>query len=260
LAEAFGNEVLVQTIFDIGMYDASDTEYYLSQGHRVVAIEANSELIARASKRFSTDLAENRLVLVHAALSDVSGQEVTLHLSGDDLGSSSLFEGMVASRSPSGNATVKTVDLGDMISTYGCPYFMKVDIEGADRFAVLSLQRDMRPEFVSFEAGEDREELIGHLESIGFRKFKAINQTNFLELARQNSPIHRVREKAMRLLGYKSPKYVRAGERFFLCGHSSGPVPWKGDGKWTSAESLLARWRRAEACGEIGGWYDIHAA
>lgn len=250
----------MRTIFDIGMYDASDTEYYLSQGHRVIAIEANPELVALASERFSADLAQDRLVLVHAALSDMSGQEVTLHLSGDDLGSSSLFEGMVASRSPSGNATVKTVALGEMISTYGCPYFMKVDIEGADRFAVLPLQREMRPKFVSFEAGEDREELVRHLESIGFRKFKAINQTNFVELARQNSFTHRVREKAMRLLGYKSPKYVRAGERFFLSGHSSGPVPWKSDGKWTSAESLLTRWRRAEARNEIGGWYDIHAA
>ena len=35
-------------IFDIGMYDGSDTRYYLNEGFRVLAIEANPVLVKRA--------------------------------------------------------------------------------------------------------------------------------------------------------------------------------------------------------------------
>ena len=35
-------------IYDIGMYDGSDTRYYLNEGFRVLAIEENPVLVKRA--------------------------------------------------------------------------------------------------------------------------------------------------------------------------------------------------------------------
>ena len=40
-------------IMDVGMYDGSDTAYYLKQGYRVVAIDANPDMIDAAKSRFN---------------------------------------------------------------------------------------------------------------------------------------------------------------------------------------------------------------
>ena len=42
------NSNFERLIFDIGMYDGSDTRYYLNEGFRVLAIEANPVLVKRA--------------------------------------------------------------------------------------------------------------------------------------------------------------------------------------------------------------------
>ena len=42
------NSNLKELIFDIGMYDGSDTRYYLNEGFRVLAIEENPVLVKRA--------------------------------------------------------------------------------------------------------------------------------------------------------------------------------------------------------------------
>ena len=42
------NSNLKKLIFDIGMYDGSDTRYYLNEGFRVLAIEENPVLVKRA--------------------------------------------------------------------------------------------------------------------------------------------------------------------------------------------------------------------
>ena len=42
-------------IFDIGMYDGSDTRYYLNEGFRVLAIEANPVLVQRARELLFQD-------------------------------------------------------------------------------------------------------------------------------------------------------------------------------------------------------------
>ena len=39
------NSNFERLIFDIGMYDGSDTRYYLNEGFRVLAIEANPVLV-----------------------------------------------------------------------------------------------------------------------------------------------------------------------------------------------------------------------
>jgi len=85
-------------IFDIGMYDGSDTGYYLETGHRVVAVEANPELIAVAAQRFASDVTSGALTLVNAAISRESGKTLELLTARNDLGSSSLLPSHIAKR------------------------------------------------------------------------------------------------------------------------------------------------------------------
>ncbi len=248
---------MMLTIFDIGLFDGTDTDYYLSLG-RVVAVEANRRLVELAQERFGAEIKAGRLTIVHAAIS-TNTAPVELILSADDLGASSMFQDRVADRQPMGSITAPGLPVLDLIKQYGVPEYMKVDIEGADRFCILHLTRDVRPRYLSFEIGPDVEELLEHVRSIGYTRFKIINQVRLRELANEASLRDRAVLRMAKYFGVGEPRQIRRGGRFFAAGLCSGPVPWKSDGRWHSGEETIARWRQASARSGIPH-YDIHAA
>lgn len=247
-----------QTVFDIGMYDGTDTAYYLESGYRVVAVEANPSLVDRAKRQFESAIATGQLTVVNAAISS-DGMPVSLVLSGEDLASSSVIEERIAHRRPVDAIMVPGVTLPQLFAEYGVPHFLKVDIEGADRLCVLSLTRENRPSFLSFEVGEDADELIAYAASIGFGRFKIIQQNRFRELANQDPFSDRVIRRLIKYLGYQEPLLVRRAGRFFRTTHCSGPVPWLSDGSWSSSDATRSRLRHARSANLLAGWYDVHA-
>lgn len=244
----------MELIFDIGMYDGADTAYYLKSGYRVVAVEANPQLVDRAKERFVSQITSGQLTCVNAAISS-SGESVELVLSGADLGSSTLFGDKIAHKRPIGSISVPGVTLDHLLKQYGIPKYLKVDIEGADRFCVLSLTKDECPRFLSFEIGDDVDELLSHAEAVGYRKFKIINQNCFREFGNVDCLYDRAAKRLMRHLGYSDPLKVKRAGRFFVTGHSSGPVPWKSDGKWRSLDETRSILQKTK----LPGWNDIHA-
>jgi FkbM family methyltransferase len=247
------------TIFDIGLYDGTDTVYYLSLGGRVVAVEANPELVARGQKLLGAEIASGRLTIVHAAIS-TNTAPVELTLSADDMGASSMFHDRVADRQPAGSFTAPGLPITDLMKQYGVPDYLKVDIEGADRFCILPLTRDARPRYLSFEIGPDVEELLEHIRSIGYTRFKIINQVSLRELANEANLRDRAVLRVAELFGIGQPRLLRRAGRFFAAGRCSGPVPWKTDGRWHSGEETIARWRDRQARSSYLPHYDIHAA
>lgn len=179
--------------------------------------------------------------------------------SGQDLGSSSVFRERLASKQPMGAITASGVTLEQLFEEYGVPEYLKVDIEGADRLCVLALTPAARPACLSWEASDDVEELLAHAASVGYTRFKLINQSSFRELSRHWRPYDRVAHWIMRLMGYGPSRLVRRG-RFFVADHSSGPVAWRSDGRWWSLGQTLSRLRAARAEGRFAGCYDVHAA
>lgn len=244
----------MQTIFDIGMFDGSDTDYYLSLGHRVVAVEANPDLVADARRRFEAQVHSGQLSCIHAAISE-RGEPLQLSLAGTDLGSSSVFHDRTAHKRPMGVVEVPGLSMQALIAEHGVPHFIKVDIEGADRFAVLPLTPESRPAFLSFEIGHDADELLSHTIALGYRRFKVINQNSFREIANLDTWRDRGVRKLFHLLGYADPRRVRRAGRYFKVDHSSGPVPWHSDGHWRSAQSVQSLLKSTE----LPGWNDIHA-
>ena len=61
-------------IYDVGMHNGADTDFYLRKGFDVVAIEANPDHVARARERFAADIAEGRLVIHDVALTETAGE------------------------------------------------------------------------------------------------------------------------------------------------------------------------------------------
>lgn len=248
----------MRTVFDVGMFDGADTRYYLEEGFRVIAVEANPELVENAKKKFQGYVSAGQLFLVNAIIGTDNSKKI-LYVSGDDLGSSSILEERVAGRNPVGSYVVEGTTIQELINKYGVPHFLKIDIEGADHLCVQGLSEGNRPEFLSFEAGPTAEELLEHAEAIGYRQYKLINQCNFLALGRERRLYDRLVLRTFRMLGYAEPKEVRRAGRFFQRGHSSGPAPWCSDGKWVSRGELISQWRQLHGSGDVSCWYDIHA-
>ena len=105
---------MVKTIFDVGMYDASDTIYYLEEGYKVVAVEANPALVRRAETMLSSYIASGQLQILNAAISDTNGA-VQLVVCGDDLGSSSIYEDKVRDRTPIGTFTIPGITIQEFV-------------------------------------------------------------------------------------------------------------------------------------------------
>ena len=103
---------------------------------------------------------------------------------------------------------------------------------------------------MSFEVENDVAKLIDHSVSMGFSKFKLINQTSFRALGDEEKLIDRIRLKAINFLGYKDSRFVRRNGRFFLLMHSSAPAPWASDGAWQSGEDVMLQWQIANEAGQ----------
>lgn len=244
-------------VFDVGMYDGQDTAYYLSCGHEVIAIEANPDFCSKGERKFRAEIESRRLTIVNVAIAD--GELVDLTLCGQELGSSTIHAGLIARRDPKGSIRVKARRLPDVIREHGQPDFVKIDIEGADRDCVLSLTRDIAPTYLSFEAPSEIADIIEHLSGIGFSGFKAVHQTSFRTLPRQELLSDRLSLRLIDALGYANPTHVRRNGTLFAREHSSGPAPWESDGRYISATRLISQWNRARQRNGLGGWYDIHA-
>jgi hypothetical protein len=63
-----------KTIFDVGMYDAADCTYYLAEGHRVIAIEANPTFVRKAEAHLADAVSSGQLILVNGAVAVAMGQ------------------------------------------------------------------------------------------------------------------------------------------------------------------------------------------
>lgn len=246
-------------IFDIGMFDGEDTAYYIEDGNTVVAVEANPRYVALAASRFAEAIAAGRLHCVHAAISP-DGQPVTLTQSVRDPASSSTDASRVSVEEIAGSVTVPGVALESLFETHGIPQYLKVDIEGADRFCILPLSSAMRPPFVSFEIGDDALELTEHLAQIGYSSFQIVSQPHFRAYPHVWPLTDRIANRVITTLGYREPAYIRRAGRFFRRVGSSGPLPWKYNGHWQPMRQATAMIEQLNADPRAQGlWFDLHA-
>lgn len=230
-------------IFDLGMHVAQDTEFYLRKGFRVVAIEANPVLARAARSRLHGAVEEGRLVVLAVGIGGTRGLN-TFFI--DPVHSEwSSFEPGLGGRSGEGRkVAVPTVLLGDVLREFGCPHYLKIDIEGHDLLALRQLEESgCRPSFVSVENGEPP--MLETLVRMGYAGFKFINQATVPKL--------------------RLPLRAREGQRIrhrFPFG-ATGPFGEETPGTWRSAEDIeceiRAYWERPGRDAAVHGWYDLHA-
>jgi FkbM family methyltransferase len=169
-------------VYDVGLHKGEDTAYYLQKGYRVVAFEANPDLVREARRRFAAELASGRLEIVSGAVSDSGAATVTFYQNPGMTVWGTIDPGWAArNRAQVNEIDVPVVRFGDHLKRTGTPYFIKIDIEGADRLCLEALAAvSARPAMLSIEA--DKTDLrqvraeLDALEELGFDRFAAVQQ------------------------------------------------------------------------------------
>jgi FkbM family methyltransferase len=255
-------------IFDLGMHEGTDTDFYLRKGFRVVSVEADPLLACAAKIRFSGAIREKRLTIVNKAIAAHPGL-VTLYRSANTIWSTldRNRADLVAKKAAESEAIeVEAITTKDLLTEFGVPYYLKIDIEGLDTTALAGLKDvDDRPRYVSIES--ERRDLqtvrqeLSIFSSVGYDAFKVVPQHR----------VHRQREPDPPREGLRggAPNPDSSG----LFGEDL-PGPWLSQIQaldayrrpllnhyLTGSDSLLkSRWIRAalKRVGFRAGWYDTH--
>ncbi len=263
-------------IYDVGMHKGEDTVFYLKKGFKVVGFEADPTLVELCKDKFSSEIADGRLVIVEGAIVDfsdaVSSQTHVRFFKNNDISEwGTVVENWAQRNEHLGSESevieVAAVDFKKCLSLYGIPHYLKIDIEGSDMMCLKSLlDFDDRPNYISIESDKlsfDRlkEEFL-IFKTLGYTSFQAINQA---DIEKQREP--------------------KGGEGNFANQHfkygSSGLFGKDLPAAWKSEQEILKQYkhifRMYKLFGDYGilrllrrivnkfstrsipGWYDTHA-
>lgn len=270
-----------ELIFDLGFHNGNDSAFYLSRGHRVVAVEANPVMVEEGRKRFESEIANGRLTLVNRGLWSESGSKLSFYVSDAKSSSSSFVKEICVREGEFHEIEVECVTPAELFESYGIPWYLKVDIEGSDKIMVGALTKGNAPKYFSSELGHGSPAL-DLLSECGYREFKVINQATFT----QSLPIfdNQVGIRALRKLSIQFPEIGKAVSRlpdsirpkymlwdtfrenfpYTFLPHSTGPYAEETEGKWQTADQtrrkidfLFEEYAREGA--EKDFWFDLHA-
>jgi FkbM family methyltransferase len=270
-------------VFDIGAYQGEDTAYYLRRGFRVVAVEANPESADACRQRFHAEISAGRLVMLNVGIAAEDGV-VTFFLSEGNQGRWSSLDPALASREnvSARPVTVQARSLRSLLREYGVPYYLKVDIQGAEHLCLRDIDRTDAPSYVSFAATDGRLEDLFLLARAGYTRFKLIDQVAAFRQV-MPPPLHsaalattilsRLAKKQLRqvpgLVGAvglvrqaraRANGHPQLSARPELSISSSGPMAEETDGPWRSVDEVAYAWLHYVGATTISNWYDVHAA
>jgi FkbM family methyltransferase len=162
-------------IFDIGMHRGEDTDFYLKKGFRVVAVEANPSLCQNARQRFAGYLQSEQLAIVNVGLWDTTGAMTFYRNLDNDDWSSFHRDAGTREGTRYEEMQIECVTIAMLLSRYGVPYYMKIDVEGADKIILNDIaQLEARPRFISAE--EYGIGVIKDLRRLGYDRFQIVAQ------------------------------------------------------------------------------------
>lgn len=240
-------------IFDIGFHKGEDTAFYLAKGFKVVAVEANPDLVEAGRERFSDAVRSGTLQIEHVALSEEAGEERSFYVSTFSDWSSLRKKLAERGANESREVTVTTTTLAALVEKHGLPYYIKSDIEGFDHVCAAQLPGlSEKPPYVSFEMSSPL--IFDALREAGYSRFQFLNQR-----------IHDQRHFKMVEREGRAVRYRFTASPDGLPVDCSGPfgldLP---DDRWVELDALIERYERYSALqkadAELGvGWLDLHA-
>ena len=275
-------------IFDVGANDGTDTDYYLSKGYRVVAVEADPALAKRLGERYIAETGDGRVVVANAAVMEKDREKVDFFVSKEDIRSSLIRSMAERPGQMAGIVEIAGRSLCSLFAEYGLPWYCKIDIEGYDAIAVSGMGMcEGRPAFISCEStghsieAIDRDNgrlylVLDELAAQGYRQFKLVDQESLLVLtdADHYGQLHdwsyRIRTKLERWTGKPSQRY---NNRLWLVRQGlsdaaalSGLFGEQLEGEWAGYDHIRERMLRHFSSyyqhtknKQYVFWVDIHA-
>jgi FkbM family methyltransferase len=277
-------------IYDVGMHKGEDSEFYLSKGFRVVAFEANPELVSLCTVRLRRFIDQGRLEIVGGAIVDMNtieaGQKkVGFYKNEQDSAWGTVCDDWTERNSRLGTTSsiieVDVINFVEVVQENGVPHFLKIDIEGVDLVCLKALRNfQERPDYVSIESDKTSYANIKHeidtLISLGYDSFQAIEQSAIHLSQSPPNPPREGQYVAQRfafgcsgLFGselndeWKSRRQILRQYRaillgYYLLGDDGILNRWKfrGSGRLRSLARRFCSFLTKTA---VPGWYDTHA-
>lgn len=181
---------MADLIADIGMHDGQDTDFYLKKGYRVVAVEANPELVAANRKRFAREIEQGRLTIIHAAIG-ASAEPTKLYVNDRKTDWSSIHESIAGRDGGELRCfEVPGILASDFFDRYGKElFYVKTDIEGEDVNVLFGLMNSAaKPKYLSIEATAAWH--LGLMRAMGYDDFKLINQAYWFDWTTPTPALH----------------------------------------------------------------------
>jgi FkbM family methyltransferase len=173
----------MKLIFDVGAHRGEDTDFYLRKSFKVVAVEANPTLARQLRDRFRDAIDRGQLVVAERAIAEQDG-EVSFFVNESSVWGTIRSEWAERNQKMGLSNTrisVPSVRFDALLKEHGVPYYLKIDIEGADMLCIRALEQSpTRPQFVSIESNKTSwRDLVGEfdaLQALGYNRFKVVNQ------------------------------------------------------------------------------------
>jgi len=263
-------------IYDVGMNDGADTAFYLHQGYRVVAIDADPTLVEAGRERFRKEIGAGRLALLNVGIGAGRGSATFWICEGFPVWNS-FDRAMATKEGRTARAMeIETVPFGEILDEFGVPHYLKVDIEGYDTHVVRAVGGGPVPRYLSMEVQAGPDGGLDLLRELGYGKFKLIHQLNFLA---SRTPVREFAHKVITSAAYGRLSFLEVGrvvrrytDMYKLARHNyefpfGGSGPWGegAAGNWMTYSRALAvlshERERQRKLGrpEDGFWFDWHA-
>jgi FkbM family methyltransferase len=224
-------------IYDLGSNNGDDIPYYLQKSRKVVAVEANPVLIKQIEARFSEEILSGKLSVEHCVLTtENKGEMVSFYIHKHNHVLSQFPRPEESFIADFDETMIKSRNIRDIISRYGNPYYIKIDLENYDQAILMELLRHgIKPKFLSAESHSI--EVFALLVSLGYASFNLVDGA----MVHKNYANHFVATSSgMKLYAFPH--------------HSAGPFGEDIKGHWMTPENFL----RLLAFEGLG-WKDIHA-
>jgi FkbM family methyltransferase len=223
-------------IYDVGLHQGQDTDYYLKKGFRVIAFEANPENAEFCRTQFAEAIAEGRLTIIEGAITDKTSAKNPSPKTRFYRNNSSSLWGSTNKEWAFRNEVMGTtneiievdvVDFTDCLEKYGIPFYLKADIVGSETVCLKALlEFENKPDYISIRSEKvifkKLLEEFNLLQKLGYDKFKAIQQD--------------VTDWQVALNGSENFYTFQEG--------ASGPFAEETSGNWKDYERILREYRR----------------
>jgi len=224
-------------IYDFGMNEGLNLDYYLKKGFKVVAVDANPQVCESTRAKFYNFIDSGQLVVINCAISLSDNSELIefyLHKVHSVL--SRLPRPSVEELENFYPILISQKKASSIIKDHGSPHYVKIDLETFDPYVLQDLfENRIVPPYISVEAHEV--EVFLRLLQIGYKVFNLVDGPSVFTFYRA----HRIKTKD-------------EDEVYSFLRDSAGPFGEDIKTPWLDKKSFMYLLAASSL-----GWKDIHA-